>query len=99
MIGIALLFFIVGLFMLAGKGSFLVAGYNTMSDEQKAKYNGRRITQATGVIAILSSVYMMMIESLHINSNWLTAGFVIVILLYAVLINRHPFFKNHIENQ
>lgn len=33
---IIVLFFVAALFMLKGKGSFLIAGYNTMSKEEKA---------------------------------------------------------------
>lgn len=32
---IIVLFFVAALFMLKGKGSFLIAGYNTMSKEKK----------------------------------------------------------------
>jgi hypothetical protein len=39
MIGIALLFIILGILIKCGKMYFLIAGYNTMSKEEKEKVN------------------------------------------------------------
>ncbi|ULG72260.1 DUF3784 domain-containing protein [Macrococcus brunensis] len=97
MIGIAILFFITGLFMLMGKGSFLVAGYNTMSEERQKQYNMKRITQAVGVIAILTSIFILVTEYMHVTSGWVTALFVIVVLGNVIFINMHPYFKNSVE--
>lgn len=36
---IIVLFFISGWYLGKGKGSFLIAGYNTMSEEEKAQYD------------------------------------------------------------
>lgn len=36
---IIILFIVMGIFLINGKGSFLIAGYNTMSEEEKAKYD------------------------------------------------------------
>ncbi len=35
----AMAFLILAIFLLKGKGAFLIAGYNTMSDTEKAKYD------------------------------------------------------------
>lgn len=39
MIGIAILFIVLGILIKYGKMYFLIAGYNTMSKEEKEKYD------------------------------------------------------------
>lgn len=90
----AILFFIIGIIMLMGKGSYLVAGYNTMDDETKKKYNQKRITQATGGVALFTSLYFVMLSYVPSASVILTSLLVIVCLGVVVLINSHPYFKN-----
>ena len=36
---ISIIFLIISILLLMGKGSFLIAGYNTASEKEKAKYN------------------------------------------------------------
>lgn len=43
-----LLFIIIGVFMISGKGAFLIAGYNTMPKEEKEKYNEKALTTFMG---------------------------------------------------
>ena len=40
--------FIASLFLLKGKGAFLIAGYNTMSRKERAKYDEKALCRATG---------------------------------------------------
>ena len=47
--GIALtLLMIMALFLINGKGAFLIAGYNTMSKKEQAKYDEKALCRATG---------------------------------------------------
>lgn len=39
MIFIILLFALIGIYMLTGRGGFLIAGYNFMPEAEKEKYN------------------------------------------------------------
>ena len=43
---LALTFLILGIIFLAGKGSSLIAGYNTMSKEQKNKYDEEKAEES-----------------------------------------------------
>ena len=40
---VAIMLIILSLFLFFGKGSFLIAGYNTSSKEKKSRYNERRL--------------------------------------------------------
>lgn len=91
---LVILFLILGIVMLTGKGSFLVAGYNTMSEEKKKRYNEKRITQAVGVVALLASGYIYVMENMKVSEGLLNIIFIVMTLLIVVLINVHPYFKN-----
>lgn len=49
-IAIALMFLIFGMVFMRGKGAFLIAGYNTSSKEEKAKYDEKALCRFMGKI-------------------------------------------------
>lgn len=49
-LGAAGVFLVMGVFLLFGKGSWLIAGYNTATPEEKAKYDRKKLCRATGVL-------------------------------------------------
>jgi len=40
---------IISIILLSGKGSFLIAGYNTASKEEKEKYNEKKLSYIMGI--------------------------------------------------
>lgn len=52
------IFLIVAVFMLFGKGSWLIAGYNTASEEEKEKYDVKKLCRSMGVFLILLCVIL-----------------------------------------
>ena len=48
-IGLSLIFGIMAIFLLMGKGSFLIAGYNTASESEKARYDEKKLCRVMGV--------------------------------------------------
>ena len=75
---------ILGIVILIGKGDNLIAGYNTASPEEKAKYNIKRLRLLIGGLLIgIGLVYLMF----HIKATpLLSAIFAVVILLLAFII-------------
>ncbi len=55
---IALLFLVISLFLLNGKGSWLIAGYNTASQEERDKYNEKKLCRAVGILCLLCCLLM-----------------------------------------
>ena len=68
-------FAILSVILLSGHGSWLIAGYNTASKEEKAKYNKKRLCRTMGagmaVIALLVLISGLL-------EDLLPAGFVYV---------------------
>lgn len=47
-LGIDLSFIVLGILFFRGKGSFLIAGYNTASKSERAKYDEKALCRAMG---------------------------------------------------
>jgi len=60
MIGaIAIPFITLGVFLINGKGAFLIAGYNTLNDNDKATYDTKALCRAVGWLLISMAVLGM----------------------------------------
>ncbi|WP_414053949.1 DUF3784 domain-containing protein [Macrococcus equi] len=62
MLVITVLFALVGIYMLTGRGGFLIAGYNFLPKEEKAKYNEKRLCQFVGLLMLLMSIFVVIME-------------------------------------
>lgn len=90
------LFFVLGIIFSSGKGSFLIAGFNTMSKEEKAKYDAVAMCKFMGKTMFALSFSMgFWVLSDALNLKWLFVvgivlfiGIVVFILIYANTGNR-----------
>lgn len=82
---------VISIFLLMGKGSFLIAGYNTASKEMKQKYNAKKLcrtigggTSALTIILAVSILY----EFEDFVVPWLMPfGLLVTVTVMAVLAN------------
>lgn len=56
---IAVIFVIMTIIMLSGKGSRFVAGFNTMSETEKKPYDETKISKNTGKVMILIDIILI----------------------------------------
>ena len=89
---IVALFAVLTVILLSGKGAFLVAGYNTASKKEKAKYDEKKMSRVTGagtgVITILLAVFAAFEGNPPAYLAWLLGAlFLITIVLMLVLTN------------
>lgn len=54
----AALMFAISITLLAGKGSWLIAGYNTASAEEKAKYDEKKMCRTMGIFCLLLTLLL-----------------------------------------
>ncbi|WP_138204112.1 DUF3784 domain-containing protein [Haloimpatiens lingqiaonensis] len=82
---------IISIFLLCGKGSWLVAGYNTMSKEEKAQYDEKKVCRLTGILMLIITILIVILiqiteygtrnNSQSIISNAALAfGFIVIVL-------------------
>ena len=63
-VGLAIVFFIIGIVILIGKGDWLIAGYNTASVEERKKVNIVRLLIVMAIICWLSAVFVLLMPYL-----------------------------------
>lgn len=58
---LTIVFFIIGIVILIGKGDWLIAGYNTASEEERKKVNIVRLRIVMAIICWLSAGFVLLI--------------------------------------
>jgi len=54
----ATLFLVISVFLFRGRGSWMIAGYNTASDEEKAQYDEKKLCKGVGGVTLTVSVLL-----------------------------------------
>ena len=90
--GIVVLFATMSILFLCGKGSFLIAGYNTASAKEKAKYDEKKMCRITGVgMAIITVFIIIMIlfedKAPGVAFSLLMIGTIVVVIVCLALSN------------
>ena len=86
MFSTAVLLIVPSLFLLAGKGAFLIAGYNTASAAEKAAYNEKRLCRITGAGTLVIGIPLLIMAFLGEN---ISSGFIIVTLVITEIGRAH----------
>lgn len=63
---ITLIFFIIALVLLSGKGANLIAGFNSLPPEKKKKYNKKKLSRSVGLMTLLIDIGLILL-SLYIQ--------------------------------
>lgn len=79
------IFLMISIFLLMGKGSFLIAGYNTASADEKAKYNEKKLCRIVGLgffIITCGLFSLMMLETygLYVMIGLFIIGMAIILI-------------------
>ena len=90
---IMLLFLAMGILFAFGKGSFLIAGYNTMSKEEKAKFDKKKMMKMMSkMMFALAACMAIELAGMITGVKWLiVTGSVLIIpclIFFLILINR-----------
>ena len=89
LIGIIVLLFCLSIVFFNGKGSFLIAGYNTKSKEGKEKYDVKALCRYMGKLLLVIIFFMLFILwGVYLEKKWLiiTASIAMsIVLVFAVI--------------
>lgn len=77
------LLFVIGIFFWCGKGSFLIAGYNTASKKEKEKYNEKNLKRC--IACTFWGFAILQIAEKLINKDWFS-DYVIPLLMILIII-------------
>ena len=79
---------VLGIVVLAGKGDRLIAGYNTASAEERARYNVRRLRLLIGLLMlILAPLCLLLTRESAQSTGWFFTSVVILVVLVLILAN------------
>lgn len=86
MFSTAALLIVPSVFLLMGRGAFLIAGYNTASPEAKAAYDEKKLCRVTGGGLLVCGILVLLLAILGENMPpWFTAVFIIVTILDVIV--------------
>ena len=91
---LSILFFILGVFLMNGRGSWLIAGYNTASREEKEKYDEKKLCRSTGIVVFAAALLVAVVAvcgyrvetgQMQENSMLLPVGICIGLVIVSVI--------------
>ncbi|MBQ3635560.1 MAG: DUF3784 domain-containing protein [Bacteroidales bacterium] len=90
LIVIAIVFIVLAFMMYSGKGDKFIAGYNTMTEEERAKVDIKRLRLLMAITCVVSALFVgacYMLEDRGRNAMLIAAGcfvaFTVVIVILA----------------
>ena len=86
---VAAILVIMGVAILTGKGDNLIAGYNTASKEERAKYNIKRLRGLMGglLIALAPMTFLLLGEETMVATGAFVAFTFVLCIIVVVLAN------------
>jgi hypothetical protein len=81
---VAGILFVTSVVLLSGRGSFLIAGYNTASAKQKGKYDREKLCRAVGAMLLFITIATLFLILLH-NQMMIIVYLILVIVSVIVL--------------
>ena len=91
---IFILLFVLSAVLLTGRGSFLIAGYNTSSPEEKEKYNAQKLCRTAGVSMLLILFVTAGLFVIPLDSVYRTPYFIFYLIFMIADIGITVYFSN-----
>ena len=82
---VVVLFTSLGILFLSGRGSFLIAGYNTMAKKKKEKYDEKALCRFVGWLLIIISLCVILLSiGMYLEKDWIIHGGTIFMLAIVI---------------
>ena len=84
---VAAILLIMGIVVLIGKGDNLIAGYNTASKEERAKYNIKRLRGLIGgLLIVLAPMTFFLLKEESMTAMWSFVALTFVMSIVVVIL-------------
>jgi hypothetical protein len=86
----SIIFIVLAIIFLMGKGDKLIAGYNTASEEEKSKVNIKRLRLLMAIICVITAGYVSIqpiIENNRAAQMGVFFAFLLVTMIFIILAN------------
>jgi len=91
---IAALFIVLAAIFLMGKGDKLIAGYNTLSEEERKGINIHRLRILMAIISVISACYCILLSFIGEDlKSILAATFLFIIITFIIVILANTWAK------
>ena len=87
---LAILFLVLAIVFLMGKGDKLIAGYNTASEEERAKINIKRLRVLMAILSVITAGYVSILPIIGDNPQDQMVGmfvFFAITIIFVILAN------------
>jgi len=98
---LACIFLIIAIFMFFGKGSWMIAGYNTASAKEKEQYDKKKLCRMMGITLLVIAVLLFImaylgykVESGIMNENQMLPFAIIFIIVVLVTVIIDIYYSN-----
>ena len=82
---VSVLFVTLAALFLGGRGSFLIAGYNTASEEEKSKIDEKALCKFVGKLMLIIALFPLFVAlGIYFDSFWITMLATIAIVVFAI---------------
>ena len=85
---IAVALFVLGILVATGKADRWIAGYNTASEEERAKVNIKRVRWISAIILWISDIYLVFLAIANLSAIGIiitTLAFIVVCIIFTIL--------------
>ena len=90
----AALFIVLAVIFLMGKGDKLIAGYNTLSEEERKEVNIQRLRILMTILCVITAGFCTLLSFIGKDrNNVLTAGFFFILITFVFVILANTWAK------
>ena len=85
---IAVALFVLGILVATGKADRWIAGYNIVSEEERAKVNIKRVRGISATILWISDIYLVFLAIANLSAIGIiitTLAFIVVCIIFTIL--------------
>jgi biotin transporter BioY len=83
---LAVIFIVLAVVFLMGKGDMLIAGYNTASEEERKKVNIHRLRLLMAIISAITAGFCVLMGFIGESSDKATVSAIIFILITTIIL-------------
>lgn len=87
------IFAILSIVLLLGKGSFLIAGYNTANSQEKARYNEKKLCQVIGIGMLLITFSLVLLAFFKEDAIFISCLMMLAAVIF-ILVASHTVCLN-----
>ncbi len=87
-IGVSMIFIVLGFILRRGKGEWLIAGYNLQSEKEKNQYDKLALFKFTGNLLIFIGIMFILffLCTTYLNSSYMKISIIIFISLIFIVV-------------